>query len=203
METTGQNQQNHGHHCGRAGALPAASPHRLPADVMRWTAPARRWQMQGWKQCGKCGECLPIQCFAPTKTKHGNLSYFHACRVCIRERNRTYSARWRAKLEAITPQEPRPPAPPEPPSPSKKSQERRQTHLKYKKAQREEILAQDTCDICGEPGAQYFWRNLSKGYFHSLVFHQHCEHLAKEDELLPKQARIRHKDTLIGEDDNG
>lgn len=159
--------------------------------------------MQGWKKCGKCGECLPIQCFAPIQRKNGKLSYMYACRVCIRERNRTYSAKWRARLEAITPQDPPPPAPPEPPSPSNKSKKRRETHLKYKKAQREEILAQDICDICGEPGAQYFWRDLSKGYFCSLVFHQHCEHLAKEDGLIPNQARIRHKDTLKGEDDNG
>ena len=164
---------------------------------MRWTAPARRWQMQGWKQCGKCKECLPIQCFAPTKTQHGNLSYMYACRVCIRNRNRAYNARYRAKLEAITPQKPEPPVPPTP------AQERRDIYLRAKKAQREEILAQDTCDICGEPGAQYFWRNLARGYFHSLVFHQHCEHRAKEDGLLTHKARIRHKDTLQGEDDNG
>ena len=197
METTGQNQQNHGHHCGRAGAVPAACSHCLPADVMRWTKPARRWQEMGWKQCGKCKECLPIQCFAPTKRREGKYSYMHACRVCIRQRNAAYNATYRAKLEAIKPQKPAPPAPPTP------AQYRRDIYLKAKKAQREEILAQDICDICGEPGAQYFWRNLAKGYFHSLVFHQHCEHSAKDDGLLTHKARIRHKDTLQGEDDNG
>ena len=60
-----------------------------------------------------------------------------------------------------------------------------------------EILEDDFCDVCGEAGADWFWRNCSGGEFWNWAgLHKHCIEQARESELIPKRGRVKPKSRL-------
>lgn len=60
------------------------------------------------------------------------------------------------------------------------------------------IMEQDCCDACGEPGADHFWRDIQGKNFHNYcVIHEECKGDAFQDGLIPSmRSFIRPKSEL-------
>ena len=60
------------------------------------------------------------------------------------------------------------------------------------------IIVQDECDACGEPGAEWFYcRTTGRNYTQFCVLHEECKGDAYQDGLIPSMTTtLRHKDWI-------
>ncbi len=186
-----------------------------------WTRFSKGWQQRGTKTCAMCREELPLELFAIITNRHGKLTYHSYCSDCKGVRDRGYSKNYRRQLaDGYKPAVKKAASAYQKryrsenaervqkyqkeyrqKNQSELSSKRQQKYHDLKKAQELEILETDHCDICGECGADWWWRSLSAGYGNHIVLHYECRADAVADGWLHEGARLRHKTLLKGEND--
>ena len=174
----------------------------------RWTKSAQAERAAGVKRCRKCGETKPVEEFYLFLTPQKAKRFASYCRPCsnsykpnttteqrAEKARRSYykhheenKARARAAWYA---------------NHEENKARQRKTYAERKAENEAEILAQDECDICGKPGASYFYRCINAGdakkndeFAFWLVLHHVCQFEAKDARLIPWTSRIRKKEVL-------
>ena len=72
-------------------------------------------------------------------------------------------------------------------------------HAQKREDMFDNIIVQDECDACGEPGAEWFYCNTTgRNYTRFCVLHEECKGDAFQDGLIPSMSTLlRHKDTIF------
>lgn len=204
-----------GTHSGTHRGGMAADTVRVVMKTKEWTSKSLGWQGLGYKPCACCKQELALDMFTVIPSKNGKICYHSYCHTCKREMHRAYSKKYRQEMSAGLRQARAPQR-----GVLKQTKERAEYQKAYQKeyraknsstlstkrvqkyeaqklAQEKEILSCDYCDICGERGADWWWRRLCDGYYNHVVLHYECREEAIEEGWMHQSARLRRKSLLI------
>jgi len=173
----------------------------------RWAKSAQAEREAGVKRCRKCGETKPVDDFSPFLTPYKIKRFSSYCRACAlsyrpntttehraaNARRSYYNNHEKNKARSLAAWYK---------NHDENKARQREKYAKRKAENEAEILAQDECDICGKPGARYFYRCINANAAENnefafwLVLHHVCQHEAKDARLIPWTSRIRKKEVL-------